>query len=443
MKGAFLLLITLSNSVRLYTWIYHLCWAFYSFTFLSSWLWFAISFIIIDHPFLYRNLRGKKQCLYNCERVCGAAHATTSKFIRNNINVWYLYWKGWKQTFEGGRPFSYVRVFLHFSDDGFYKYSPGDQVAAAGRSTIPTTLATVLGLEVEHVDSTSTGLFQEWFWDCERLEDNTLTNHSCHQKWSSPITNLLQLLTAKASQLVAVWLGYMAPFCIEVEQLISECHVKQRIQCHSKPSSRSTFVGQYQNQSSIKLRPQCWDKDAASVGRGFASEENIADVQQAKTPCYSSINHSEDSTRVTYILTVLSKKVPWTWSNIKLALQVRPPRRIAIHATPPPKMEPRQREAYLRKLDHNGTWIMCMLRMDDLCFHSWWYVNIYIYILWISRPLTRHFWGSAMERQTQATPPFHLCNFIQREGSAGGLWPFVPKISQRILHWLVLLHVTN
>lgn len=84
-------------------------------------------------------------------------------------------------------------------------------------------------------------------------------------------------------------------------------------------------------------------------------------------------------------------------------------------------MEPRQREAYLRKLDHNGTWIMCMLRMDDLCFHSWWYV-------WISRPLTRHFWGSAMERQTQATPPFHLCNFIQREGLAGGLWPFVPKI---------------
>lgn len=311
MKGAFLLLITLSNSVRLYTWIYHLCWAFYSFTFLSSWLWFAISFIIIDHPFLYRNLRGKKQCLYNCERVCGAAHATTSKFIQNNINVWYLYWKGWKQTFEGGRPFSYVRVFLHFSDDGFYKYSPGDQVAAAGRSTIPTTLATVLGLEVEHVDSTSTGLFQEWFWDCERLEDNTLTNHSCHQKWSSPITNLLQLLTAKASQLVAVWLGYMAPFCIELEQLISECHVKQRIQCHSKPSSRSTFVGQYQNQSSIKLRPQCWDKDAASVGRGFASEENIADVQQAKTPCYSSINHSEDSTRVTYIyLLCYQKKCP-------------------------------------------------------------------------------------------------------------------------------------
>lgn len=70
-----------------------------------------------------------------------------------------MYWKGWKQTFESGRTFSYVRVFLHFSDDGFYKYSPGDQVAAAGRSTIPTTLATVLGLEVEHVDST--GLFQE------------------------------------------------------------------------------------------------------------------------------------------------------------------------------------------------------------------------------------------------------------------------------------------
>ena len=84
-----------------------------------------------------------------------------------------MYWKGWKQTFESGRTFSYVRVFLHFSDDGFYKYSPGDQVAAAGRSTIPTTLATVWGLEVEHVDSTSTGLFQEWFWGCERLEDNT------------------------------------------------------------------------------------------------------------------------------------------------------------------------------------------------------------------------------------------------------------------------------
>ena len=111
------------------------------------------------------------------------------------------------------------------------------------------------------------------------------------------------------------------------------------------------------------------------------------------------------------------------------------------------------------------------------------WIYLYMYICEYSRPLTGHFWGlkiecfidnsvntskqqnilfkeisdqsfphncpilergwtkedgmgkldssSAMERQAQATPPFHLCNFIQREGSAGGLWPFLSQRSAK------------